>query len=151
MQIYRENVNRLDPERKLPDFAVPTLAIGDKWRDAVGNIREVANFSTRNCISGDLICYKFHDKAEYPCWALDKYLLEEQSKPKKELKMKITEFLDTDFEVIGFTKNEVVLLSKLSPHSVVLNMKDIQRLLTKMICQYGDSDATKVLEDNLTN
>ena len=150
MKIYRENVTRLDPERKLEDFAVPTLAIGDKWMDKGGTLHEIGDFSIRKCSEGDIICYKFLDKAEYPCWSLDKFLLE-GDKPPKILRMEVEEFMDAEFEVIGFTKKDIVLLSKEHQKTIVLNMKDIQGLLTKMICQYGDSEATETLEDNLKN
>lgn len=64
--------------------------------------------------------------------------------------MNTEEFLDADFEVIGFTKNSVILLSKEHKTSVTLKMDTVNMLFVKMVCQYGDSEAKNAIKEMIS-
>jgi hypothetical protein len=78
---YKENVLRLNPimEKCFPEL-MPKLKIDDIWTSKIGNVMKVKGFSYRKCYTGNVVCYvlessdKHKTIYEYPCWALDKGL-----------------------------------------------------------------------------
>lgn len=63
--------------------------------------------------------------------------------------MNINEFLDTDFQVIGFHKDAVVLLSQEHKQTVVIKIDTIQRLLGKLVSEYDDQETIRDITHEL--